>query len=41
MPKLIITGMVIKDVPPVTTLMTLVTKQIAVSKTSFAVGTRV
>jgi hypothetical protein len=41
MPKLIIAGMVISDVLPVTTLITLVTKQIATSKTSFAVGTRV
>ena len=41
MPKLIITGIVIRDVLPVTTLTTLVTKKIARSKPSFAVDTRV
>jgi hypothetical protein len=41
MPKLIITGIVIRDVLPVTTLTTLVTKKIATSKASFAVSTRV
>ena len=41
MPKLIIAGIVIRDVLPVTTLTTLVIKKIAMSKTSFGVGTRV
>jgi len=41
MPKLIIAGIVIRDVLPVTTLITLVPKKTAMSKASFAVGTRV
>lgn len=41
MPKLIITGIVIRDVLPVTTLTMLVTKKIVTSKASFVVDTRV
>jgi len=38
MPKLIIAGIVIRGVLPVTTLTMLMTKKIAMSKASFAVG---